>query len=176
MAVASFATTAATTGLSFIGQSQAASAQAAANQATAESARQSAVIQHRTIRERTRQEREAAAQGLENANRSQRAAQGRAFVAAGEGGVTGNSVNALIGDIAMSFGRDRTAIRRNLASTERQLELGAEGINARTESTINSLPRPQEPDPFGAGLQIIGGGINAYNNYERLRLAQQQGP
>lgn len=173
IAVASFASTAASTGLSFIGQSQAASAQQAANQATAQSARQSALLQHRTIDERITQEREAASQGIANADRSQRAAQSRAAVSAGEAGVQGNSVNSLIGDIGMTFGRERSNISRNLDNTTNQLVLSGQGVTTNTKSRINQLPRPNPPSVAGTGLQLVGGGLSAYNTYEQLRFYNQ---
>jgi hypothetical protein len=157
----------ASTGLGFLGSQQAAQSQTAANQSAADSARQSAILQHQTINTRVGQEREAASIASQSATRSQRAAQSRAFTAAGEGGVTGNSVNTLISDIGRSFGRDRTIIGRDLRNTENQLGLQARGVTAGAQSRINQLPRPNYPSVFGTGLQLIGGGASAYNNYRR---------
>jgi len=81
-------------------------------------------------------------------------ARSKATVMAGEGGVTGLSVDALLADLAGRAGNDNATAEVNYL--RRDQALGADMYNtwSNTASGINSLKTPAAPDYLGAALKI----------------------
>lgn len=107
-----------------------------------------------------------------------RRAQATARVSAGEAGVSGLSVDALLRDLSGQAGYD------NATATENYLRQDAD-INARRENaqigavnTVTSIRNPQiqAPDYLGGALRIGQAGLSAYSDYqarqERLKNPQ----
>ncbi|QDB71023.1 internal protein B [Bordetella phage vB_BbrP_BB8] len=100
-----------------------------------------------------------------------RRAQATARVSAGEAGVSGLSVDALLRDLAGQAGYD------NATAVENYMRQDAD-INARRENTQNSYTsglnsirqtQIQSPDYLGAALRIGQAGLKSYADYEDRR-------
>ena len=132
--------------------------------------RQTTLIGHQTaasyrdIAKRRLEEREVTAQNLANAQRQARLAVGAAATQAGEGGVAGNSVNALIGDVLAQEGRNIDAIRRGQEFRDSQLRRQEQGVALNASGQLLNLGSPSFPLS-----QILGSGLQAgasYANYQ----------
>lgn len=100
------------------------------------------------------QEREAASQKIEQNNLNARAAEAKAVTAAGESGVGGISVGALLDDLSMRQGRYTSSVVTNYQNAEGALNNQRENIQANAASAINGLKTPAAPDYLGAGLRV----------------------
>ncbi len=118
-------------------------------------------------RARQSQEREAAANEINEVNREARKRVSTAQVAAGESGVTGGSLQALLNDFhrqQLEFG---TSVRRNLEFREDNIEDQLESVRLGTQGRIEGLmfmPQ-QKPSFMGAALRIAGSGLSTFGNY-----------
>jgi hypothetical protein len=145
---------------SVIAQQQAADAQAESNRrqydntmrAYRENVNQTNLMQQ--------QEREGSLQKVEDNNMKARAAQSTAAVAAGEKGVSGLSVDALMGDISFDQGRYNSSVQTNFDRAEGAIRNQRENVYANAASQINSLQTPATPDYLGAGLKIAQAGYD----------------
>lgn len=167
IAWASFALTAASTGAGLYAQSQQAQAQSKAqwqqyeNDMTAYRANLANV-------EVTRNQMAAdATQKVNENNAASRAAQATARVSAGESGVSGLSVDALLRDLAGEAGYDNTNVEANYLRQNTALNAKRENIYNSTVSDINTMQTPQGPDYFGAGLRLANAGLDSYKYYRR---------
>lgn len=107
------------------------------------------------------QEREGAMQKLEQNNLRADASKATATVAAGENGVSGLSVGALLDDLASTQGRYNSSVAMNYDRSMSALESQRINVNTNAANVISSLKTPASPDYAGAALRIAG----AYNNY-----------
>ena len=175
----STAVSAASTGLGFIAQSQQAAAEEEFQQRQFEITRANSnrnFLNQATQSNLRISQEEEAAQGERQAREIDRAQTvSSARVAAGEAGVSGISVDALLADFNRSAStRDQTT-RRNVSLFRQQSGLELEGLAAQAANrTAGALPRPvQRPSLLGAGLQIGGtlasGGLNFRNERRRQR-------
>jgi hypothetical protein len=108
-----------------------------------------------------------ATQKLTENNKAARAAQASATVSAGEGGVSGTSVDALLRDLAGQAGYDNTNVEENYLRQNQVMNARRENAFNSTVSDINGLLTPQMPDYLGAGLRIGQAGLNAYSEQQR---------
>lgn len=107
-------------------------------------------------------------------NAASRAAQATARVSAGEAGVSGLSVDALLRDLAGEAGYDNTNVEENYLRQNTALNAKRENAFNSTASAINTLTTPQAPDYIGAGLRVAQSGLSAYQD-ERRRDAIVRG-
>lgn len=112
------------------------------------------------------QHKEAAAQTLLQADRQAREDEALARVSAGEAGVSGASVDALIGDLAARAGEFKTTQQKNLDWTLSQLDRQRKGAQSTAQSRIAGVPAPSA---IGTGLTIAGSGLNAADNLIRRK-------
>jgi hypothetical protein len=84
-----------------------------------------------------------------------------ARVSAGESGVSGLSVDALLADLAGRAGVDNTTAETNYLRRDRAIQADQMNNWAGTASAINRLETPKTPDYLGAALKI-GGSIQDY--------------
>jgi len=85
----------------------------------------------------------------------------RLRVAAGESGAgAGNTANSLENAQMFSSSQDIATMEANRASKIQQVQMGARGIQAQTQSAINATP---QPSLAGAALQIGGATYNGLN-------------
>lgn len=88
--------------------------------------------------------------------------QGRAQTAAGEAGVSGNSVSALFNDLARQEGVAQNTISRNFENTKMQLEDQKTGTQSTFQSRVNSVQKGYAPS---AGDAMLGIALNAGTSY-----------
>lgn len=113
---------------------------------------------------RIQQTAEATAQRVQDTNKQRARAQSAAIVTAGESGVSGISVDALLGEFDRTAALRNEAARRNFGFSELQAEKSKEGFAAQAAGrAISALPSPvNRPSDLAFGLnigsQLIAGG------------------
>ncbi|MDR7145555.1 hypothetical protein [Rhizobium sp. BE258] len=168
-----FTISAASTAVGFVGESAAADEQNRMYQENAQRANQNARDQMFATQQRMLQEQEAGAAEKINTMKEARAAKATATVAAGESGVNGLSVEALLQEFDGRAASYNDRVDQNTDWTMNQLNAEMKGIRANAEDRINSVQRASKPSFWDAGLRIMGSGLDAYNtSYER----QQKNP
>lgn len=172
IAVAGLVISAATTAYSYSEQSKATSAQNKFNQEAADEgsklANESFKQQSASIGLRQQQEADASSQAkTENAKK---AAQARATarVAAGEAGVAGLSVDALMNDYSRQEANQNSALTDNLSATNAQLQADLGGSRATALDRSLSLKRPGINGP-SAGAALLGFAGQATDIYRQYR-------
>lgn len=149
---------AAGTVVSYSGQQrQARASQRAADQGT-QRALENYKIQTGQAYRRLEQERMAAAQEISEVARQSRRAQSTATVSAGEAGVGGKSVAALLDDFERQELFYAENVRTNLGFTEANIQDQLESIRIGTQGRIEDLQSRviQRPSFLGAALRIGG--------------------
>jgi hypothetical protein len=127
--------------------------------------------QHKNVQDRIRQEGEAAV--TEEQRNATEAAKARATsrTAAGEAGVAGLNVDALMGDFLHQEAGYRYGVRRNLEISTDQLSAEMEGFRAGAQGRVNSIS-PYMREPVGTPsylsetLKIGGKGLEAYDRFK----------
>lgn len=117
----------------------------------------SAAIDTQTISLRQVQEKDAAGQTIMQADRSARMADATARVSAGESGVSGASVDALLSDLQNQDSAFKVQTGRNLDATLDQLDREKLGVAATAANRKAGAPFPSD---FATGLQIAGAGVD----------------
>tara|TARA_R100000808_G_scaffold13906_1_gene33288 strand:- start:1733 stop:2290 length:558 start_codon:yes stop_codon:yes gene_type:complete len=155
------------TAINFIGQQQEARAQDRMNRQRQQLGTQRALenykLQTSQAYRRLSQEREAAANEIGEVARQSRRAQAVGVVSAGEAGVTGKSVNAMLDDFERQELFYQTKVRRELEFKEGNITDQLEAIRIGTQGRIENLQfmPAQRPSFLGAALRI-GGTIADY--------------
>lgn len=148
--------------LDYAGKRQAASAQEKANNRSRELAIQNQNLQIRSLQNQADEDRRQATQAILDNQKDADAARSTAAVAAGESGVSGLSIDALMGDLV----RQETDNRLNILSInsfqQRQRELDREGIGITAQSQINQLPLVEYPSFASAALSTAMDGVGTY--------------
>lgn len=170
LAIASAASTAATV----YAQDQTAKAQAAANQRQydAQMTAYNANIANANWM-KTQEADNLAQKQIEN-NAQARREMAKATVSAGEAGITGTSVDALLAELSGNAGDANTTAEVNYLRRDRAIEMDRMNAWSGTASAINSLKTPQEPDYLGAALRI--GTTYADYKYPRQSDIRQKRP
>lgn len=107
-------------------------------------------------------------------NNAARKAVSTATVAAGESGVTGLSVDALLADLSGRAGRDNTSAEVNYLRRDNAIQTDAFNNWSNTASAINKLETPKAPDYLGAALKI-GSSVYDYKNPRTVTTSQRIG-
>ena len=139
---------------SVVAQSQAASAQADANQRQYQNIMAARAANLNQTNLMQQQEREASMQKLEQSNLAARSAASTARVSAGESGISGLSVDALLADIGTKQNRFNSAVETNYDRASGAIANQAENVQINAASQINNLKTPAMPDYFSAALRI----------------------
>lgn len=118
---------------------------------------------------RIQQEAEAAAQEIQHVKKTQAQARSAAVVSAGEAGVTGLSIDALLADFDRTAATRNEAIRRNFEFTAQQIGVSGQGLAAQAQNRKNgAVGGPiARPNAIGTGLQIGGAALDSYDYYRR---------
>lgn len=153
---------------SVIAQQQAADAQSDANMRQYQNTMRSYAANVNQTNLMAEQERENAMQRMEENNMKARASMSTARVASGEAGVSGLSVDALLGDLSGKQSRYNTSTMTNLSRANSAIELKRENVYADAASVINGLKTPAAPDYLGAALKI-GTSVYDYKNPKPTR-------
>ena len=148
----------ASAGASFIGQRQAASAQERAQARATELEQARYLDQVNAARVQQAQEQVARAQRIGAASRGNQLAMARARVAAGEAGVTGLSVQALIDSITANFARNRFSETRRAEMQDVNRNLALNEARMRSRMNLLGINQPiQQENPLQAlltGVQV----------------------
>lgn len=138
----------------------------------AQNARDATMAQYRQLDRKMRQESIKAEQEKFKNNIQTAKAAARAKVAAAEGGVSGVSVDNLIGDIYGQSGRFDTAVDANLETTNQFLQGEKDVAEAGGQSQINSVAIPTPPNPMSMVVDIFSAGASAGAQYQQTRTQQ----
>ena len=148
----------ASAGASFIGQRQAASAQERAQARATELEQARYLDQVNAARVQQAQEQVARAQRIGAASRGNQLAMARARVAAGEAGVTGLSVQALIDSMTANFARNRFSETRRAEMQDVNRNLALNDLAMRSKQNLLGINQPiQQENPLQAlltGVQV----------------------
>jgi len=149
--------------LGYAGQRQQAKQQAAYQAQSAAAERQRALQEQTSIRMRQAQEQEATARELEQVSRKSQEALARARVSAGEAGVAGASVQALMDDYTRQEAGYRSALARQQELSAVGTQLGLEQAGLASQQRLISIQQPiDRPSFLTAGLGAISGGLSGY--------------
>lgn len=131
--------------------------------------------QTKALQERQRQSDEMHAEQAQAVGREAQAARSTAMVAAGEAGVAGLSVTALLDDFTAQEARFRNATKTNLDYEHRQTGLEIAGLRGDAEGRINQM-RAYKPEPIKypslagaalrAGSDSMGSAQLLYKSYK----------
>jgi hypothetical protein len=130
--------------------------------------RQRAQQEQSSMRMRQAQEQEAVGRELEQVSRKSQAALARARVAAGEAGVAGASVQALMGDYMRQEAGYRAALLRQQELGAVATGLGLEQAGLASQQRLIGIRQPiaQPVKPRGLGIQdvlsVASGGLQGY--------------
>lgn len=109
------------------------------------------------------QEHAAATQKVNENNRAAEAAQAKALVSAGESGISGLSVDALLANLSGEQARYNDSVNQNYESASMAIGNQRKNAQINASSQINQLKTPQSPDYLGASLRI-GQAVYDYKN------------
>ena len=143
-----------------VAQAQADQARFDANRLAANDARD---LKIQSLNQRMIQEGEAAAEEKMRLGIQALEGEGAALVAAGEAGVSGNSVDLLLQDYTAQKLRGVTTINRNLENVEKQIELEKRGASAEALNRTNSLQQGVMPNFLAAAVGTAANATAAYN-------------
>ena len=144
----------------YMGQRQQAKQQAAYQAQAAAAERQRFMQEQTSIRMRQAQEQEAVGSELEQVSRKSQEALSRARVSAGEAGVAGASVQALMDDYVRQEAGYRAATLRQQELGGVATGLGLEQAGFATQQRQIGINRPiARPSFLTAGLQSLSGGL-----------------
>lgn len=115
------------------------------------------------------QEQAAASQEKESVQAEGLAARSRARTAAGEAGVSGLSVEALVGDFYRQQGQFEQTLDRNFAQRADFLRAEMDATESQTAARINSVPTAQKPSFAGAAIRILGSGVNSFSQFQQQK-------
>ena len=148
-------------GLSYAGQRQQAKQQEAYQRQAQAAERQRFQQEQTSMRMRQAQEQEAVGRELEQVSRKSQAALARARVSAGEAGVAGASVQALMDDYMRQEAGYRSALLRQQELGALGTGLGLEQAGFATQQRMIGLSQPiDRPSGLGAILGGIQGGLS----------------
>ncbi len=150
---------------SIVGQRQQAQMQEQAQTTASSQERQRYLAEVSAMRTQQQQEMVARAQRIQEANRKAMEARATATVSAGESGVSGLSVDALLGDLTRkeaeyTFSEQQQA---EMTDVNRQLQLKEAGIGFNRNMLRINKPIEQ-PDYLGSALGGIQSGLSTYSS------------
>jgi ABC-type uncharacterized transport system YnjBCD substrate-binding protein len=127
------------------------------------SANKAAVNKYASQQNRALQERAAASQEAQKLQTDAMSSRATAEVAAGESGVSGLSVDALIQDFYGQEGRYERTLSNNYQMSADYLRSEMDVTQSQAEGRINSVEQPIKPSFAGAAIRILGAGLNAFS-------------
>ncbi|WP_299316649.1 hypothetical protein [uncultured Halomonas sp.] len=158
--------TAASTAAGLYGQQQQAKAQNAYNDQQAKNTMEAYRANLAQTNLMQSQEQAAASQKINENNRAAEAAKAKALVSAGESGISGLSVDALLADLSGEQSRYNESVNQNYENASMAIDNQRKNVQINAASQINQLKTPQSPDYLGAALRIG----QAYDDYKNPRV------
>ena len=165
MMAASFAISAVTTVTDYIAQAQQTQQHNQMVQQNQEAAQANLRQEYTAVQTRQIQEQDAASVEKQAVASEARAARATALVSAGESGVSGLSVDALLADI---YGKEATykdRVSQNTGFTTQNLTAEMAGLRAKAQDRINGIQPMNGPSPLAAALKIGGAALGSYDQY-----------
>ena len=155
---------AASAGAQVHGQRQQAKTQAKVQKNASEAERQRYLQEVSSMRMQQGQEQVAAAQRIQESTRKAREARSTARVSAGEAGVAGLSVDALINDLTREEANYNFATQQQLQMSDvnRTLQLGDAGLGF-TNNMLRINKPIEQPDYLGAAISGAQTGLSTYD-------------
>ncbi|MAL84542.1 MAG: hypothetical protein CMF11_09440 [Idiomarina sp.] len=158
-------------GLTIQGQRQRAKAQAQAQRNATIAEQQRYLTEVSASRLKERQEKVAAAQRIQQSTRAAREARATARVSAGEAGVAGLSVDALINDLTRKEAEFSFSVQQQMQFANMNRTLGFEDSANRSRMNLLSINKPiQQPNYLGAVLSGAQTGMSMYSMGEQSGL------
>lgn len=164
LAIGQFVLSAASSVAGFMQQQQQFDAQQQMYENNRIAANKAAVNRYASQQNRALQERAAASQEAQNLQTDAIKSRATAEVAAGEAGVTGLSVDALIQDFYGQEGRFERTLANNYQMQSDYLRGEMDVTQAQAEGRINSVEQPIKPSFAGAAIRIFGAGLNTFGS------------
>ncbi len=146
---------------SFSAASQQADAQNKMYMENASAAQSAARDSYANLNTRREQTREAANQDLLLQGIQGLEKRGTAAATSAEAGVTGLSVDALMGDLYAQQGRRFDATTQQYVWDSEQIDTQMRDVQAQTQSRINGVQRATPPSPLGYMLGGMAGAVNS---------------
>lgn len=151
-------------GLSIHGQRQQAKTQEKMQKNASIAEQQRYLSEVSASRLRERQEKIAASQQIQRTTTKAREARATARVSAGEAGVAGLSVDALINDMTRKEGEFNFSMQQQLKFSDQNRTLGFEDSANRSRMNLLSINKPiAQPNYLGAILEGAQTGMSAYS-------------
>tara|TARA_E500000075_G_C6931337_1_gene289383 strand:+ start:386 stop:982 length:597 start_codon:yes stop_codon:yes gene_type:complete len=160
-------------GMTVIGQRQQAKAQAQVQRNATIAEQQRYLSEVSASRLRERQEKVAAAQRIQQSTTKAREARATARVSAGESGVAGLSVDALINDLTRKEAEYSFSVQQQMQFANMNRQLGFEDSANRSRMNLLSINKPiAQPNYLGAALGGVSTGLSAYSAFNQAGLFQ----
>ena len=157
-------------GVQFAGARQQAKTQAAYQAQAAAAEQQRALQEQSSIRMQQAQQQEATARELEQVGRKSREALARARVSAGEAGVSGVSVQALMDDYVRQQAGLQAATLRQQELTGVGTQLGLEQAGLASQQRLIGINQPiNKPSVLGAVLQAGSQAMSGYATGQSMK-------
>jgi len=155
------------------GQRQQAQAQEQAQRNATIAEQQRHLTEMSASRLKERQEKVAAAQRIQQSTTKAREARATARVSAGESGVAGLSVNALINDMTRKEAEFSFSVQQQMQFANINRQLGFEDGANRSRMNLLSINKPiAQPNYLGAALGGAQTGMSAYSAFNQAGLFQ----
>jgi len=155
------------------GQRQQAKAQAQAQRNATIAEQQRHLTEMSASRLRERQEKVAAAQRIQQSTTKAREARATARVSAGEAGVAGLSVDALINDMTRKEAEFSFSVQQQMQFANMNRQLGFEDGANRSRMNMLSINKPiAQPNYLGAAISGASTGLSAYSAMNQAGLFQ----
>jgi len=167
MMAASFAISAATTVTDYMAQAQQAEQHNAMVKQNQEAAQANLRQEYTAVQTRRIQEEDAAAVEKQAVAKDARAARATAMVSAGESGVSGLTVDALLADIYGKEAEYKDRVTQNTGFTTDNLKAEMKGLQAKAQDRINGIQPMNGPNPLASALKIGASGLNAFGSYKK---------
>lgn len=167
MFAVSSAMSVATATASIVGQTQAAHAQKQQAQAQAESIKRATINNYDQLQLQREQERQNATEKAAQVAQQGIQARSSALTAAGEAGVSGLSVEALLGDLQRQELEYTGAVQTNYKRRSAQIDAEMNGVQTTGQSQINSIPVPRNIDFVSPILNSAFKITGAYQDYAK---------
>jgi len=152
-------------GLQYAGQRRQAKQQAQFQQRAADAERQRSLMEQRSIRIRQAQEQEATAREIGEVSKKAREAMATATVSAGESGVAGLSVDALLDDYVRQEATYRMGVTRQQEMKDLQTGLALTDAGFRSQNRLIDINRPINRPSFLTGaVNVASSGLSGYRS------------
>jgi hypothetical protein len=113
------------------------------------------------------QESEAIAEKKLNQQIEAKEIRGRQIVSAGESGVGGGVLEALVRDTEATNLRNASAANAQVAGLRQQSAVNRQGMDAEAQNRINSVQRGQKPNALAI---VAGNALSAYGSYNMAKM------